>query len=1435
MTELQATVEFLVELDKFINVDLFQRGFYQVRLSLHTAPEAVYKVEVTLPNQRKVTSFPLPSYVHRDVVVCSKTFQILYRNEEILLSDVALFRAHVLVDSDRLDASLSRAGFFLCVDLWFCEHEHHLPSINKVSGSGSSPPSPYTGDDTHPPPPPPPNSNTPSNSANDVSGSTTDGFEHISHRSVVLNFKPKIGLHHHLPVLFDYFHLCAAEMTVHASLVSLHQPYISVPKKEYEKHCRIRQSRTSSPVAKRNGTKVQPVKHSVESNRALSESPSSEETLATKPNNGWIGNGPPTTGGRSSAGSSKSSTLNSSEVNSLEKKLPESTLETVLFGSSAPSGPNQSPDGEFQGCLSSNSSPNNGTFRLQRARKVHRDVCQLLLAAYDALQRVLEQAQELTGHDSGSNDSYKDDTEDEASWKKSAWSINTPGNAGPPITKSNCDRKLQLLTANVLSVVHEDDMLYITNTNITQLSAELVVLWGHVLDLVTNSKEVKYDMCRTHHVQRVQRFAEGFFLQKHQKTELITIDDVGLGNNLVMAQQVRNSLYMSNLPPMPCECTELDGEPTTIPIIFEDIYIEHNHNSGSANGMSSSKSSQSCSDSATAVGLAKSPDSSRPMHLLSPDAARVRHLSSASSASATSGESGSGSRNLGGGGASHLIKHRKFLGGGGGASAKSQDKSREAPASVVLVGYKHKRSTEGSREVAVGTLVESNYAVDSIIGGGLSGTLSATSTSGVSSSSNDLDVAGDETLGTEETSSSSNGYSIPIHSSGSAPYLTQLNAVNGDLTTTTTANATIVMLQQQQLQQRNHLMLRDVPLSGVEEPASAMMMEPSSSNSNFGMQSSMSGSLPDLANQEIVIDFPPQMTKSQQLMDQFQADSTTNILEALEGGGGGGTLGLEGGEEKISVYDLLVETMQETNLDEDCLCENVNYEETTSAEGIINVNCRTNGVEDDDGADQSHWLYSHYGSAWETGNAVVSKEEVVSTTGSSLNLNRSSTSSSVNGKTPPVKCVSSLNCIKSGGSGTLSPSYTLSQIPLQTSQLNCQTRISSAASAVSSGGAAVTRQPHSINQNHPHLNSSFALARTTSASQSLNHPLSSFSSFYNLSTANSNVNSARLFAADHAAFNTAREEFKRQTLGSKYPGYLYSDFPQSLSSIPYFFPFSDSQSESNSAGPHLVVCVHGLDGNEADLRLVKTYLDLSLPTSNIHFLMSERNRGDTFSGFEKLTENLVDEIFTHLVNFNLKPSRISFIGHSLGNIIIRGALANPKFQVLLPLCYTLLSLSGPHLGTLYNNSALVSTGMWFMQKWKKSDSLLQLSFKDSNDMRKAYLYSLSRAPGLSSFKNILLVASQQDKYVPFASARMEMIRPALKDITGIGAIYAEMVQNILGPLIESKSTQVVRYDVHHALPNTANALIGRAAHIAVLDSEVFIEKFITVAAWKYFK
>jgi len=68
-----------------------------------------------------------------------------------------------------------------------------------------------------------------------------------------------------------------------------------------------------------------------------------------------------------------------------------------------------------------------------------------------------------------------------------------------------------------------------------------------------------------------------------------------------------------------------------------------------------------------------------------------------------------------------------------------------------------------------------------------------------------------------------------------------------------------------------------------------------------------------------------------------------------------------------------------------------------------------------------------------------------------------------------------------------------------------------------------------------------------------------------------------------------------------------------------------------------------------------------------------------------------------------------------------------------------------------------------------------------------------------------------------------------------GAVYTEMVNNILQPIVYKSDVKFIRYDVFHALQNTANSLIGRAAHIAVLDSELFIEKFMLVSVLKYFK
>ncbi|KAA0202173.1 hypothetical protein HAZT_HAZT006066 [Hyalella azteca] len=303
---------------------------------------------------------------------------------------------------------------------------------------------------------------------------------------------------------------------------------------------------------------------------------------------------------------------------------------------------------------------------------------------------------------------------------------------------------------------------------------------------------------------------------------------------------------------------------------------------------------------------------------------------------------------------------------------------------------------------------------------------------------------------------------------------------------------------------------------------------------------------------------------------------------------------------------------------------------------------------------------------------------------------------------------------------------------------------------------------------------------------------------------------------DTLAFIKAKEEFK-QTMN--FQGLLYSDFSGLASTVPYFH-VSDECRVLSPAGLHLIVCVHGLDGNSADLRLIKTYLEMGLPGANLDFLMSERNQGDTFSNIETLTDRLVSELLCHIDAYNLNPKRISFVGHSLGNLIIRGAVSHPHMKPLLPKLHTFLSLSGPHLGTLFNNSGLVNMGMWFMQKWKKSGSLLELALKDRVDIRQTFLYRLAQRSQLHHFRNILLCGSSQDRYVPLHSARIELCRAAVKDTS---------------PIISSSSVTLVRFDIHHALPSTANSLIGRAAHIAVLDSELFIEKFFLVTGLKYFK
>lgn len=97
-------------------------------------------------------------------------------------------------------------------------------------------------------------------------------------------------------------------------------------------------------------------------------------------------------------------------------------------------------------------------------------------------------------------------------------------------------------------------------------------------------------------------------------------------------------------------------------------------------------------------------------------------------------------------------------------------------------------------------------------------------------------------------------------------------------------------------------------------------------------------------------------------------------------------------------------------------------------------------------------------------------------------------------------------------------------------------------------------------------------------------------------------------------------------------------------------------------------------------------------------------------------ENLAEEVQEFIYQWCYKSlERLSFVGHSLGGVIIRGAL--PYLEEYKDKMYSFMSLSSPHLGFLYGGGFLVKTGKFqffrllnflglsVFEKWSKAKSL----------------------------------------------------------------------------------------------------------------------------------
>ncbi|CAG9311896.1 unnamed protein product [Blepharisma stoltei] len=259
-----------------------------------------------------------------------------------------------------------------------------------------------------------------------------------------------------------------------------------------------------------------------------------------------------------------------------------------------------------------------------------------------------------------------------------------------------------------------------------------------------------------------------------------------------------------------------------------------------------------------------------------------------------------------------------------------------------------------------------------------------------------------------------------------------------------------------------------------------------------------------------------------------------------------------------------------------------------------------------------------------------------------------------------------------------------------------------------------------------------------------------------------------------------------------------------------------SKNRKNSGlSSHIIVFVHGYQGRSNDLRILKNRISLAFP--NTFLFSSVSNEENTDLSIEELGQKLADEVTVYIEEFlTYKPiGKISFIGHSLGGLIIRAAL--PLLSNYTSYMHLFMTLSCPHLGVIEGSNSVLKAGMWILKKVKKCPSFKELTFTDKENVKDGLIYKLSEGVGLDWFSHVILISSPQDHYIPHYSARIEA--PTSLEHS---KILRKMAKRLLG-----KRERIHRIDVHYKVDvKTFDQWIGRAAHIECLENNKFMDSLI---------
>lgn len=277
-----------------------------------------------------------------------------------------------------------------------------------------------------------------------------------------------------------------------------------------------------------------------------------------------------------------------------------------------------------------------------------------------------------------------------------------------------------------------------------------------------------------------------------------------------------------------------------------------------------------------------------------------------------------------------------------------------------------------------------------------------------------------------------------------------------------------------------------------------------------------------------------------------------------------------------------------------------------------------------------------------------------------------------------------------------------------------------------------------------------------------------------------------------------------------------NDGPSELFGANSTFFSKDGRRRGNSN--HLIVLVHGFQGSSSDMRIVKNMLYVNFP--NNLYLCSSVNENNTECSIYVLGQRLAQEVMGYLKeNCVLNLGRISFIGHSLGGLVIRAALVH--LEEFSKKMHLFLTFSSPHLGIIEGSSKLIRAGLWVLNNFKKCESLKQLSFCDSLQIEECAIYKLAHEKGCEWFSHMVVISSPQDLYSPHYSARIEIIQ----DLQKFGRNTKFLAK--MGKMILEGRDRIHRIDVDFSLPSANfDNFIGRAGHIEFLENHIFMKTLL---------